>query len=212
MAIIHTAVICDLHTKQMKSLEIHQGLDMQLVLTFQKEWSDVLNVWVQDIIDQGKSLAETIKLIEENHLSDAQWNWSNKMLACNSKEYEWFYLKIEDKVEAVCIIFHPKNSRIDTEEIFYVDFLAVAPWNRNTSYGSRQYSSLGTTLLSICSKQAKVDLSYRYGFSLHSLPQALSYYIKIGMIDYGIDTGKENLNYLEMDEENSKKLVGAHVL
>lgn len=212
MGIIHTGVICDLHTHQLKNLEVYQGLDIQLVLTFQKEWSDVLSSRLQDILDQGKSIDDTLKLIEENQLGDAQWNWANKMLFCNAKGYEWYYLKIDDKVEAACILFHPKKSRIDTEEIFYVDYLAVAPWNRNTPYGNRQYAALGTTLLSICCKQAKVDLSYRYGFGLHSLPQALSYYTRIGMQDYGVDATKENLNYLEMDEASSEKLVADYVL
>lgn len=214
MHIVYSGTIDNLLDGETKRFDIYKGLDVQLVFAFQQEWSDVLKIRLQDIFNQAntKTQAELINMIEDNQLGDAHWDWSNKMLFCNSDKYDWFFVKIEDKVEAVCIILHPLNSKIDNENIFYVDYLAVAPWNRTTTYGDRKYASLGSRLLSICCNQSRIDLSYRCGFSLHSLPQALTYYTSIGMDDYGQDATKENLNYLEMSETNSEKLVAKYVI
>lgn len=213
MSVIYSGTIVNLHDGITEEFEVYKGLDMQLVLSFQREWSDVLRARLEDIIlNRAKTQDELINMIEESQLGDAHWDWSRKMLSCYSDKYDWFFIKINGKVEAVCIILHPHNSKIDDKDIFYVDYLAVAPWNRNTPYGRRKYALLGTTLLSVCCNQSKVDLPYRYGFSLHSLPQSLTYYTRIGMDDYGRDIIKENLNYLEMSEENSKKLVAEYVI
>lgn len=211
MSVIYSGYIKDLHENQMKSFEVHKGLNVSTIVEFQQEWSLVLQERLQDIINKGKSNEETLQMINDSHVGDVGWNWTRKILFCQSDQYEWFFVKIEEKVEAVCILLHPHNSRIDSKNIFYVDYLAVAPWNRNTSYGDRKYASLGTQLLSVCCNQTQIDLPYRNGFSLHSLPQALTYYTGIGMQDYGIDSTKENLNYLEMDEKNSEQLVVDYV-
>ena len=55
----------------------------------------------------------------------------------------------------------------------------------------------------------KNKLPYRYGFCLHSLPQANSYYQEIGMVGFGPDSNKENLHYYEMMESETERFINA---
>ncbi|PHR71498.1 MAG: hypothetical protein COA66_09190 [Arcobacter sp.] len=208
MRIISTGKIKNLHTNNLDDFSISIGLDYQLTYTFENEWKDVTNKIVGQILKDSNGDNDKIsKGLNDNLIQDAGWNWFRKTQHCNSSAYEWFYLTIDNKVEACCILYHPKNSVIDTKSISYIDYLAVAPWNRDTIIGKRKYSSLGLRLLSKCCDYIKSNHLYRYGFSLHSLPQTLPLYVKIGMIDYGKDKTKENLNYLEMTEDNTETMV-----
>ncbi len=41
-------------------------------------------------------------------LADYHWSWIAKANLTASDEYQWFYLCAEEKVQGVCIIYHPK--------------------------------------------------------------------------------------------------------
>lgn len=212
METIFTGTIQNLHTKSLDEFSIIKGLDHKLIFMFESEWKIVTNVIINKILeDSNNDMNKINKALNDNLIEDANWNWFNKISFCNSNLYEWFYLTVNNKVEACCVLYHPKNSKIDTEDISYIDYLAVAPWNRNTMLGKRKYASLGVKLLSNCCNHIKMNNFYRYGFSLHSLPQALKFYTeKLGMKDFGIDPTKENLNYLEMEEEKTEIMVGKY--
>ncbi|MGB7402378.1 MAG: hypothetical protein WA916_07345 [Arcobacter sp.] len=168
---------------------------------------------VKLIIDESNGDQEKLKsLLSECMLEDRQWNWTGKVFHCFGNEYEWFYFEIDGIIQACCVIYHPKKSSIDEDNIFYVKYLAVAPWNRNTPFYKRQFASLGSILLAKCTEYSESNYKYRCGFSLHALPQALEYYVsKLGMIDYGVDVNEENLHYLEIDNAKSRELVNKYV-
>lgn len=212
LSLIFEGEIKCLLDNQMKSFQIYKGLDYSNIFSIDRKWSSYFDPIIDKILDTCSTDDQIRQMLNDYNISDCMWNWKNKTYHCQSDQYEWFFLLIEDNVEAVCITYHPKCSKFDQQSIIYVDFLAVAPWNRINKYSAtRKYSSLGSILLSNCCIYSKTSLSYRYGFSLHSLPQALGYYIKLGMKDFGIDANKENLNYLEMDESSSHKLVAQYV-
>lgn len=211
MNLIYSCDIQNLNNSTMQTLELYEGFDANTIESLQESWAKENTKRLQVLIDKKNNeqltIADIKQLLDENHFNDAGWNYQTKALHYNSGNYTWVYAIINGHIEAVCIINHPKNSRIDAQDIFYVEYLAVAPWNRNTMFGARKYKGLGTKILSACSKEFNAKLKYRCGFSLHSLAQAFSYYISIGMQDFGIDPDKENLNYLEMNAINAKKLI-----
>jgi hypothetical protein len=208
LEIIGTGIIQNLHTNSLDNYSIIKGMDYAFIYKFESEWKNITNSILDIIINDAKGDNTKIKEgLDNNLIQDGGWNWFNKISFCNSDDYKWFYLTINNNVEACCIIYHPKNSKIDSKNISYIDYLAVAPWNRDTIIGKRKYASLGIKLLSTCCNHIKLSYSYRDGFSLHSLPQALPFYLKLGMKDFGIDVSKENLNYLEMEEVKTKIMV-----
>lgn len=208
MSYIYVGTIKDLHQNIEKEFRVYKGINPTLALKIQTEWGQANIDLITALQMQATSQEEFLQNVSKCMLQDAHWNWMSKCFACNDNRYEWFYLIIDNQVQAASIIYHPHESKIDKENIFYVDYLAVAPWNRNTPIATRQFESLGTILLSICAKHSNSLYLYRIGFSLHSLPQALGYYIRIGMTDFGIDHSKQSLNYLEMEENNFNTVVG----
>jgi hypothetical protein len=98
---------------------------------------------------------------------------------------------------------------LEVRDVYYNDYLAVAPWNRVIGSSGKEFKGLGTLLLREVGKYFDVSLRYPYGFSLHSLPQAAGYYQGIGMVDFGPDAKKDNLHYFEMNSVDSKGFVYA---
>ena len=188
------------HTGKNYPYTVSIGLDTMMTLSLNDDWSAAKSEAINELrklYPNGMQESESGRILTEYGLTDYGWNWVNKIAHCSSKEYEWFYLIAEGKVQAVCIIYHPKSSIIDGENIFYIDYIASAYWNRNRPGYKRRFSSAGTKLISFAVDHATAKLGYRPGFSLHSLPTAEAYYRRIGMTPYECDPQKENLRYFE---------------
>ncbi|PKL46178.1 MAG: hypothetical protein CVV42_17305 [Candidatus Riflebacteria bacterium HGW-Riflebacteria-2] len=113
---------------------------------------------------------------EDNH-----WNWLAKGNKYNDDQHEWFYLLVNNRVEALGFIFFPKNALLEPGEVFYIEYLAVAPWNRDSFFSKKIFRGLGSALVKFLLYYGKTVLSLRLGCSLHSLPKAIPFYEKIGM-------------------------------
>jgi hypothetical protein len=181
--------------------EIHRGLTPLLALQLHEEWgAEKAKVLRQIFADVPKAAEDNDLLFEQLFkygLADFGWRWLDKAIHLDTEEYQWFFLKADQKIQAVCIIYHPKASRLDGEQIFYVDYVASAYWNRDRPGHAKQFGSVGRILIAHASHFAINTLGYRPGFSLHSLPTAEGYYLSLGMIEFDADTAKENLRYYE---------------
>src|SRR5688572_25595544 len=78
---------------------------------------------------------------------DIHWNWFEKAIDYSTDEYEWFHLHADGKPQAACMIYHPKPSVLEPGDIFYVEFVAVAPWNRKCDFRPREFKRLGEIIL-----------------------------------------------------------------
>lgn len=181
--------------------QIHRGLTPALVIQLHEQWGAEKANILKQILKGCPKAAEDSKLFYEQillyGLADFGWRWLDKAMVLNTDEYYWFFLKADEKIQAVCIIFHPKESRLDGERIFYIDYVASAYWNRDRPGYAKQFGSVSRILIAHASHFAITNLGYRPGFSLHSLPTAESYYKGLGMIEYEADVTKENLRYYE---------------
>ena len=199
------------HSKTQVAYSVHSGYDTQLVMDMDEKWREEKIKIAKGILQKHPecqaSQEEFYKRIVECNMQDFEWNWMNKAMLCRGPEYHWFFLLANELVQAACIIYHPKESRIGSDKIFYVDYLAAAFWNRRRPDYVRQFDGLGTILLAHSIKYATDVLQYRPGFSLHSLPQAESYYARLGMNDLGVDTAKENLKFFEASADVSIKIM-----
>lgn len=200
-----------LHTGNDIPYTISDGIDLRTTVSLDMDWSEEkARVFGQLIAENPGALDDPAKwgeLLDAYQLNDFHWAWAQKAQQCNSAEYFWFYLKADGKVQAACIIKHPKESRADSAGIFYVDYLAVAYWNRRRNGYARRFDGVGTKLLVHAINYSINVLGYRPGFSLHSLPSSEGYYRSLQMTDYGIDAGYQNLRYFEASEPVARSIA-----
>lgn len=190
---------------------IHSGFDAEKLSSMQSAWGVAKVKLLAEILQKYPESKKDPRIfwtkLIENNAEDFHWDWIGKAWTCNTEEYHWFYLTADHDIQAACIIYHPHDSKIDGEKIFYVDYLATAYWNRAREGYQKRFSGLGSILLSYSTNFAIDILGYRPGFSLHSLPKAEGYYKKIGMKDMGVDISKENLRYFEAEKEAALKIA-----
>lgn len=202
--IISTGLLQDADDQTSK-YEIREGWNPALANACDQGW-DGFNVDLMAYIQKHVNASEQTAVLDQIQIDDDHWDWFAKACAYKSNEYRWFFLTVDDKPEGACLIYHPKSSVLGQGDIFYIEYLAVAPWNRENPMQPRKFRSVGSLLVRSAIKYAHDVLNLRYGFSLHSLPRARDYYKKIGMSGHpALDKGV--LVYFEMEEVSAAKLV-----
>lgn len=208
-----SAVLVCNHTGQIFDYEIKIGLDIPSVFKMQMDWSSEKSKILQELISKhGDKLEDedfAREVIIENNMADLDWAWDKKLFHCRSSDFIWFLLVADGKVQGACVVYHPKQSRIDSQNIFYIDYIAAAYWNRDRPSYVKKFSGIGSRLISFVVSYAKDNLNYRYGFCLHSLPTAETYYRYLGMTEFDNDPTKENLKYFEACDEIAAKIARA---
>lgn len=169
------------------------------------EWKKY-NFDLADYINANYTADKIPEVLENIQVEDHHWEWVAKSLMLKGSEYEWFYLKTNNRIEAACLMYHPKASAVDNANIFYIDFIAVAPWNRKDPMRGKELYNVGSTLLKEVIRYSVNTLGLTYRFSLHSLPQAKKYYNKIGMQHFPCGD-KDALEYFEMNENDSISFI-----
>jgi len=140
---------------------------------------------------------------------DIHWDWFGKAVDYCTDEYEWFHLYADGKPPAACLIYHPEESALGPGDIFYVKFVAVAPWNRKCDIRLREFRGLGEIILRAAQRFAVKELKLRPGFCLHSLPKAEGFYTKLKMVKVDGKEDAESLAYFELPEELATQLMEA---
>lgn len=141
---------------------------------------------------------------------DFHWDWFRKAIESSTDEYEWFHLYADGKPQAACLIYHPEKSALEPGDIFYVKFVAVAPWNRDCKIRPADYKGLGKMILRAAQRFAVRELALRPGFCLHSLPKAEGFYVnKIKMTKIDGKEDAQNLSYYELPMALATELMEA---
>jgi len=140
---------------------------------------------------------------------DFDWDWFRKAVTFGSDEYEWFHLYAEGKPQAACLIYHPEASALEPGDIFYVKFVAVAPWNRDCDLRPREFRGLGKIILRAAQRFAVKELKLRPGFCLHSLPKAEVVYKKLKMVKVDGREDAQSLAYYELPQSLATQLMEA---
>ncbi|MFW9078679.1 hypothetical protein ACOI9X_05270 [Pseudomonas sp. P2757] len=186
------------------SFQLLHGWDIALARKCDVEWTEKNIEILHCVKSSTANEAELLQKISCLHMEDAHWRWTAKAIHHSAQEYNWFFYLAEDAIQAACLIYHPKDSVIDGQGIFYIEYVAVAPWNRPNPLSATRFKGIGSDLIRYASKYATETLGLRPGFSLHSLPKAAAYYNKIGMICFP-ERNKESLDYYEMAKEAAQK-------
>lgn len=141
---------------------------------------------------------------------DFHWDWFRKAVDSSTDEYEWFHLYADGKPQAACLIYHPEKSALEPGDIFYVEFVAVAPWNRDCKIRSADFKGLGKIILRAAQRFAVKELKLRPGFCLHSLPKAEGFYTnKIKMVKVPGNEDAQKLPYFELSQALATELMEA---
>lgn len=200
----HMQILKCLHTGRDVTYTVTDGIDLLATANLDRDWSaEKAKILGQLFVEHPDALSDPSKwegLLDTYQLNDHHWAWTQKARLYNSAEFFWFYLMADGQVQAACIIKHPKESRADKAGIFYVDYLAVAYWNRRRDGYVRRFDGVGTKLLIHAINYSIDVLGYRPGFSLHSLPSSEGYYQNLKMTDFGMDQSYQNLRYFEASE------------
>ena len=138
---------------------------------------------------------------------DIRWNWFEKAVACSTDEFEWFHLYADGKPQAACLIYHPEASALEPGDIFYVEYVAVAPWNRDCEIRLREFKGLGIIILRAAQRFAVTELKLRPGFCLHSLPKAEAVYKKLKMVKVDGRQDAQSLAYYELPQALAIQLM-----
>ncbi|MEZ8378776.1 GNAT family N-acetyltransferase [Vibrio splendidus] len=201
---IETCEISDCEGNKFEANIVH-GWDLGSASQCDSQWG----AFSYQILEFIKSSDESIQqqLLDDCHLEDFHWQWLTKHKVYHSDQYNWFFLMVDGKPQASCLIYHPKKSSQSDDDIFYIEFLAVAPWNRPNPLQEQSFKGLGSLLLKTVIMHAENDLGMQKGFSLHSLPKAEGFYSKIGMIRVN-SLDKDSLAYFEMLEKPKQQFLG----
>ena len=148
-----------------------------------------------------------VEILATISLEDIHWDWFKKAVAFCGDEYEWFHLYADEKPQAACLIYHPKASALEPGDIFYVKFVAVAPWNRDSKLRPREFCGTGKIILRAAQRFAVRVLKLRPGFCLHSLPRAEGFYTKLNMVKVAGKEDAQSLAYYELPQALATQLM-----
>lgn len=178
--------------------ELRLGWDPITAHLCDKTWGN-FNVQLMRHLESQKYTEQELKaVLGVIQIDDSHWCWLRKSTYYTSDDqYKWFFLIAEGNPQAACLVYHPKQSALHDGQIFYIEFIAVAPWNRENPLAPRAFLGLGKLLVEEVRKFARDKLGLYEGFSLHALPRASGFYLSLGMTRLP-EHDKEVLQYFEM--------------
>jgi hypothetical protein len=172
------------------------------------EWKDFITGFILEFVDKNPDIIDYETALQKDiMLEDYHWDWLNKAVKYNRTWFDWFFLKTSDGIQGVCLTFRPRESVIKSIDIFYIHYLASAPWNRVSTLHERKYKGVATEIIKQIQLYFIRTYQYGYGFNLHSLPQAENFYRNLGM-KYFPEYDKDGLFFYEMDNVNAILLIG----
>lgn len=189
--------------------KVVHGRSIDYAIRCDRDWKKFM-IEILSNIKVNYSPSEFIAIADSLPFHDSHWEWFTKYRCLAEFNYDWFYIIAENMVQAICITYHPKESLFDKKNIFYIEYIAVAPWNRKSTFIERRYKGLGTLLIKTICNYFHETKHFRYGFSLSAVPEAKGFYESIGMKPFK-EYDHHNLSFYEIDEKSTSKFLGGTV-
>ena len=188
--------------------ELRTGIDYLKIQECDVKWKTFTIEQLKAIKRLGDEEQE--EYLHSMQLEDFHWDWFKKALILKEEGYDWFSLWVEDRIQGMCITYQPKKSVLNTGKIFYIEYLAVAPWNRDSKLIARRYKKIASIIIARITEHMSKNKGLIPAFSLHSSPQAVGFYERIGMI-YCPDEDKDGLKCYEIPVSEAKKFMEAYI-
>lgn len=198
------------HGKLFK-IDVVEGLDLAHIDYIDKSWRPVIERQYRLAILHYFLLPVALQtddsfrdILNKLAIPDRHWDWCMKYAVAAKTNRKVYGLLNSNDVEAVMMIELGHTARCTPDlPLVYVEFVAVAPWNRSAIQRPERFRGMGTLMLG-----AAVEVSRMQGLDgrcgLHSLPAAEGFYRRIGMKEFGIDPRKEGMRYFEFDAMAAK--------
>jgi hypothetical protein len=158
-----------------------------LQLADERRVHQVVNTWVPLLMRMGTE--------------DAHWKWAEKATdVCYTTGVEHVMIMHEDEVHGVMITSLPDSPPplSSLHDLLYVEYLAVAPWNRSQAGDQQRFKGIGPLLLGHAVRRSRSK--ERQGHvGLHSEPRAITFYDGIRLRRCGPDPDQERRQYFEGD-------------
>lgn len=168
--------------------------------------------WIPNLQQRLKTLNQ--RNVERRFWPQSRhWNWRAKLTEIELRLGSLSFAIVADGMtQAMMTLDLTKRARLPcqkTQHLLYVDFLEVAPWNRNDLTGEpARYSGAGSILILAAIEQSMLE-GFKGRVGLHSLPQSNRFYANnCGMEDLGQDATYDNLRYFEMTPEQAQNFIG----
>jgi len=204
--IIGNGIVIDNSLNKNFEYSIYHGCSLQRAIKCNVEWGIVFGEIISNIYSTAQTNIELNDLIRTHIMQDAHWNWFDKACVLNSDEYEWFFCDLDEVTQGVCIIFHPKKSFLQPGNVFYIEYISTAPWNRDIPGITKRFNGVGTILIKHTTRFAVENLNLMPGFNLHSLPQSNTFYEKKGMVLIK-ENAKDGMEFFEMPSHLAIELI-----
>jgi hypothetical protein len=197
-------------SKKKVPYKIVHGWDLKSSYECDTLWKQAWLALFEQIQQSEPDETKQKEILDSISTEDMHWHWFEKAVDYSTDEYEWFHLYADGKPQAACLIYHPEASALEPGDIFYVEFVAVAPWNRTCKLRPREFRALGEIVLRAAQRFAVKELKLRPGFCLHSLPKAEGFYTKLKMVKVHGREDAQSLAYYELPQALATQLMEAN--
>lgn len=195
------------HGKPVK-IDFVEGLDSPHVKFIEEQWQPLLQRQCDlallsffDLPTDAQTQEKWEETLGSFGAQDAHWRWRIKCSVASSTDRRIFGLLNAGDVEAAMCLHLGRQSQDEYAlPIVYVDYVAVAPWNRKEIQNPMRFQRLGTVMLG-AAVQLSISIGREGRCGLHSLPQSAGFYRRIGMNDFGPDVFYSSLRYFEFNKQ-----------
>jgi len=186
---------------------LYEGISEDQLNFINDEWKPVIDERAKPLMQryyETSDLKELREGLARLQLQDRHWDWEKKMNGVDGLlNYNIFTLNCNNQLQGVLLVNIDNHACRLVEQqgksLVYIDFIAVAPWNRALLFREQQkYKYVGKVLIAVAlSKSIEIGAGGRMG--LVSLPQAREWYGRF-MTEIGPDVACPDLTYFEMTE------------
>jgi hypothetical protein len=195
-------------------IDLAEGMESSHIDFIEQQWEPVLKRQYDLALMNFFQLPATsqthdkwIETLGSFGVQDSHWQWRTKCSVALGTNRHTFSLLNASEVEAAMVLLAGKQSRdVAPLPIVYVDYVAVAPWNRNQIQNPQRFRHLGTVMLGAAVAKS-ISLGHEGRCGLHSLPQSEGFYQRIGMTDFGIDSSYSSLKYFEFKSQSAMTFI-----
>jgi GNAT superfamily N-acetyltransferase len=182
--------------------QLLDAIEEPQLVDWQTKWQPALIKCLQDLSRKGVPMSQWPPAWH--------WDWKDKMAQVEGLlAFRGFSVIAHGDTQGLAQVDLNRSAREPSQvgkPLVYVEYLEVAPWNRAEFGRPVRLQGVGTALLS-----AAVTLSGEEGFKgrigLHSLPNAESFYRRMGMTDLGQEPAHQNLRYFEMTADQARTFL-----
>lgn len=170
---------------------------------FDNNLDDYVHKWLPMFEDSKLRLKKQGVIIE-----DAHWDWNMKATRTEGiLAYDQYVIEVNEETQGMMITESTlRTSKLENgKPLIYIEYLAIAPWNRKSITKTPQYGLVGKMLF-FQAVGDSVEKGFKGRVGLQSLPGAIKWYEHLELIKFDIEPS-ENMHYFELSESTALKLL-----